>query len=289
MNTTTKNVQSALAGAGALAMLLGLILWTGNGGGPLRLLHMVLGGVLVLGLFALAAKAARRGAPTGAVVMTVALGLVVVVVGVVQKWLLLGGAHWVIQLLHVLTSIAAMASARRLLPALQQQRALPVLPRARPTIEEAAAEFLSKKRIAVTGVSRKPQDHGSNVVFRRLHQRGYAVFAVNPNADEVEGVRAFRDLASIPGGVDAVLIGTRPEHAMATMRECVELGVGLVWMHRGLGAGSVSNEATAWGRARGIRVIDGGCPLMFEPTADAAHKVMRCVLTMTGKVPRHVA
>jgi uncharacterized protein len=33
-------------------------------------------------------------------------------------------------------------------------------------------------------------------------------------------------------------------------------------------------------------VIDGGCPLMFEPTADGGHKVMRFVFTMTGKVPR---
>jgi len=33
-------------------------------------------------------------------------------------------------------------------------------------------------------------------------------------------------------------------------------------------------------------VIDGGCPLMFEPTADPGHKVMRFLFTMNGKVPR---
>jgi uncharacterized protein len=35
-------------------------------------------------------------------------------------------------------------------------------------------------------------------------------------------------------------------------------------------------------------VIDGGCPLMFDPTADLGHKAMRVVCTMTGKVPRNV-
>ena len=35
-----------------------------------------------------------------------------------------------------------------------------------------------------------------------------------------------------------------------------------------------------------IHVIDGGCPLMFDPVADPAHKVMRWVLTLTGKVPQ---
>ena len=100
------------------------------------------------------------------------------------------------------------------------------------TIKDAAAEFLSRERVAVTGVSRRPQTHASNAVYKRLRDRGYQVFAVNPNADEVEGDRAYRDVASIPGGVDAVMIGTRPDIADETMRECVKLGIEHVWMHR---------------------------------------------------------
>src|ERR671931_2724220 len=157
-----------------------------------------------------------------------------------------------------------------------------------PSIKDAAGEFLSNRRIAVTGVSRKPENRGSNVVYKRLRERGYEVFAVNPNADEVEGDRAYHDLRSIPGGVDAVVIGTRPETAEETMRECAELGIKHVWMHRSFGTGSVSDEATTYGRERGITVIDGGCPLMFDPCADPGHKAMRFVFTLTGKVPRKV-
>jgi len=69
-------------------------------------------------------------------------------------------------------------------------------------------------------VSRTPTTHGSNTVYRRLRERGYQVFAVNPNAGQVEGDRCYRDLASIPGGVEAVVIGTRPQIAEQTMREC---------------------------------------------------------------------
>jgi uncharacterized protein len=156
------------------------------------------------------------------------------------------------------------------------------------TVKEAASQFLARKRIAVTGVSRHPQGHGSNLVYQRLRDRGYQVYAINPNADEVEGDRCYHDLKSVPGGVEAVVIGTRPETALATMRECVELGIDDVWMHRAFGAGSVSDEATEYGRQHGVRVIDGGCPLMFDPTADGGHKIMRFVLTQTGKVPRRV-
>jgi predicted CoA-binding protein len=156
------------------------------------------------------------------------------------------------------------------------------------TIKEAATDFLSCRRIAVTGVSRTPEQHGGNIVYTRLKERGYQVFAVNPHADTIEGDRAYPDLTSIPGGVEAVVIATRPEQAEATVREAANLGMTKVWMHRSMGAGSVSPQAAALGRELGMVVIDGGCPLMFGPTADGGHKVMCALLKLTGKVPRRV-
>src|SRR4051812_27594329 len=150
-------------------------------------------------------------------------------------------------------------------------------------VKEAAAEFLAQHRVAVTGVSRTAKDHGSNTVYKRLRERGYEVFAVNPNAEQIEGDRCYPDLRSIPGGVEAVVIGTRPQIAESTMHECAELGIKHVWMHWGPGAGSVSDTATEYGREQGITVIDGGCPLMFGPTADLGHKMMR--LVFAGHVP----
>ena len=151
---------------------------------------------------------------------------------------------------------------------------------------EAASEFLAHKRVAVTGVSRHPKSHGSNTIYKRLRERGYDVFAVNPNANEVEGDRSYHGLRSIPGGVDAVVIATRPDFAEDTMRECADLGIKHVWMHHGAGGSSVSDAATDFGRLHGITVIDGGCPLMFGPTADFGHKVLRRVLA--SRVPKEV-
>ena len=153
-------------------------------------------------------------------------------------------------------------------------------------VKQAATEFLAQHRIAVTGVSRTPKDHGANVVYKRLRERGYETFPINPNADEVEGDHAFHDLKSVPGGIDGVVIATSPAHAETTMRECVDLGVDRVWMHRGPGAGSVSDEATAYGREHGVTVIDGGCPCMVGPTADTGHKIMH--FFGVGHMPKQV-
>ena len=120
-------------------------------------------------------------------------------------------------------------------------------------IKQAASEFLANKRIAVTGVSRNPKGHGANVVYQRLKDRGYEVVAINPNADRVEGDRCYPDLKSVPGDVEAVVIGTRPDIAETTMRECVDLGIEQVWMHRGPGAGASPSRDGVRARTRGYR------------------------------------
>lgn len=152
----------------------------------------------------------------------------------------------------------------------------------------ATSDFLAQKRIAVAGVSRQPATHGANSVYRRLKERGYEVFAVNPNADRVEGDRAYHDLRSIPGGVDAVVVATAPRHAESIVRECKELGITRVWMHGGPAEGSMSTAAVEYCRDNEITAIAGGCPLMFAPTSDFAHRCMRWVLEMRGVVPKGI-
>jgi len=156
-------------------------------------------------------------------------------------------------------------------------------------IADAAQDFLACRRIAVTGVSRTPENHGSNVVYRRLRERGYDVYAVNPNAESVEGDACYPTLSDIPDGVEAVVVGTRPARAEDTMKECIALGVTRVWMHRAFGGGSVDPAAAELGRTHGVTVIDGGCPCMFAPTADGGHRFIRAVCTLSGAVPRQVA
>ena len=145
------------------------------------------------------------------------------------------------------------------------------------------AAFLAGKRLAVAGVSRQ-SSAAANAIYRKLRSAGYEVLPVNPNATEVEGVRCYPTVTSIPGAIDGVVIATHPRAALGVVQHCAEKGVGQVWFHRSFGTGSVSDEAVKECRARGIACIVGGCPLMYvEP--DVAHRCVRWVLSLSGKAP----
>ena len=153
-----------------------------------------------------------------------------------------------------------------------------------PNIPSSVAEFLAGKRFAVAGVSRQPKQF-ANAIYRRLLDSGFEVLPVNPNAAEVEGVRCYPDLASIPGAIDGVVIASPPRTALNIVRQCGEKGVARVWLHRSFGAGSVSKEALRECEARGVDAIVGGCPLMYCEPVDAGHRCIRWWLRLFGKVP----
>jgi uncharacterized protein len=156
-----------------------------------------------------------------------------------------------------------------------------------PTLREAAEEFLAQPRIAVAGVSRDSRQP-ANLIYRRLRQTGHTVFAVNPNAEEAEGDRCYPDIASIPSGVDGVVVVTTPAAARDVVADCAAANVPRVWLHRGIGPGSTSDAAVDLCRERGIAVIPGGCPNMFGQTSDFGHRCMCGLLKLSGKIPRHV-
>ena len=152
------------------------------------------------------------------------------------------------------------------------------------SVPDSVADFLSAKRIAVAGVSRSGRA-ASNAIFRKLRDAGHEVVPINPAATEVEGVRCFPNLKSIPDPMDGVVIATHPRDSMELVRQCLDSGISRVWFHRSFGKGSVSPEAVQECRAQGIRCIVGGCPLMYCEPVDPAHRCMRWWLRWRRRVP----
>ncbi|HLZ27243.1 MAG TPA: hypothetical protein VKV73_07965 [Chloroflexota bacterium] len=94
--------------SGVLLLILGLLIWTEG----MRFLiqpHTLLGLVLVLSMWVLAAVSTRAGIPIGLAAGVAVTGLVVLVLGMTQGILLQGSLHWVIQVLHLLIGMGAVA------------------------------------------------------------------------------------------------------------------------------------------------------------------------------------
>ena len=154
-------------------------------------------------------------------------------------------------------------------------------------LRAAAEEFLEQQRIGVAGVSRDDKQP-ANLIYRRLRDTGHTVYAINPHAVEAEGDPCYPSVIAVPSRLDGVVVVTTPEVAQDVVEECAAAGVPRVWLHRGLGPGSTSEQAVNFCHEHGIEVIPGGCPNMFGATADPGHKCLCAMLQLVHKVPRTV-
>jgi predicted CoA-binding protein len=156
-----------------------------------------------------------------------------------------------------------------------------------PNLEAKVDDFLAQKRIAIAGVSRDDHHHpAGNLIYRRLKQSGHDVFAVNPHMQTFEGDRCYPNVQSIPGGVDGVVIITRPEVTEQIVRDCSAARVRRVWMHQSLAKGSsVSPEAVEYCHQHDITVIAGACPMMYGEGVDVGHTCMRWIMGVAGRLP----
>ncbi len=151
-------------------------------------------------------------------------------------------------------------------------------------LPEAIARFLQGKRLVVAGVSRS-STQPANAVFRKLRAAGFDVVPVNPNANELEGVKCYPDISSVPGSVDGLVIATHPSVAADLVRQAHSRGIRQIWFHRSFGAGSVSESALQVCSELGIAPIVGGCPLMYCQPVDVAHRCFRWWLSLRRRVP----
>ena len=133
-------------------------------------------------------------------------------------------------------------------------------------------DFLAQKRLAVVGVSHRPDDF-SRTLFHEFQERGYDVVPVNPTAGEIAGQRCFARVQDITPPVDGAFLMTAPSVTNAVVQDCADAGIKRVWMFRAGGKGSVSPVAVKFCESQGISVIPGECPFMFLPGVAWFHQL----------------
>src|SRR5664279_5645120 len=158
-------------------------------------------------------------------------------------------------LVHVQFATSISAEARARFEAREQVSAM-----------NAVRGMLAPRSVAVIGAGRKRGTIGGEV-FHNLMDGGFngPVYPVNPGAEVVQSVRAYKSILDIDGPVDLAVIVVPAKLTMQAARECAQKGVhGMVVITAGFGetgpAGKeMQRELLTIAREAGMRVIGPNC------------------------------
>lgn len=145
----------------------------------------------------------------------------------------------------------------------------------------AIDEFLSQRSLALVGVSRDGTTGFGNAVRKELLEKGYQLFIVHPEADQIADQPCAHTLAEVAPRVGGVVLVTPPQQTLKLVEEAAACGVRRIWMQQG----AESPEALELARQKGLSVVSGECILMFaEPTA-WFHRAHRWARATFGHLP----
>lgn len=145
-------------------------------------------------------------------------------------------------------------------------------------------DFISPRKIAVAGASRNPKKFGG-YVFNELKQKGFQLYPVNPNADEIQGEKCYKTIADLPEDVTRLLILT-PKNETANIAEAAaKRGIKMVWIQQT----AETPEALKILEDAGIPVIYKKCIMMFANPVKGGHAFHRFFVKAFGSYPRLVS
>ena len=106
------------------------------------------------------------------------------------------------------------------------------------------------KTVAVIGASSHRFKYGNKAV-RAFLQRGYTVYAINPNEQHVEGLPTYASVLDVPGPIDMATVYVQPDVGVGVMDQLAKKGVQEVWLNPGADSDEVVDRA----RALGLKTI----------------------------------
>ena len=139
--------------------------------------------------------------------------------------------------------------------------------------------FIGAEPIAVIGASDRRGNFGA-VIYRTLRDKGYSVYAVNPNVSTVAGDPSYGSVEGIPAEVSSAIIAVNPEVAESLIESLSTAGVKKVWFQRG----ADYRKAAARARDAGMETFEGRCILMHTDSVTGIHAVHRFLVRLASNL-----
>jgi acyl-CoA synthetase (NDP forming) len=136
------------------------------------------------------------------------------------------------------------------------------------------------KSVAIVGASSNPLAWGGTSFLRRLIKLGFdgSLYPVNPNDTEIQGLKTYPDISSLPETPDFVIIAIPAAAVPQVLEDCITIGVKNVhiftsgFAETGLEEGRVLDaEITEIIRRGGLRVVGPNCMGLWVPGSKLAY------------------
>lgn len=105
---------------------------------------------------------------------------------------------------------------------------------------------MSQGRVVIMGASADRTKYGNKAV-RAYTAQGWTVFPINPKADQIEGVKAYKSIRDVPPPIDRVTIYLPPAVALTVLEEIATVTPGEVFFNPGSDAPEVIERANVLG------------------------------------------
>jgi len=143
-------------------------------------------------------------------------------------------------------------------------------------------DFLANTEIAVVGASDNKKKFG-NIVLNKLKDNGYTVYPVNPRLTEVDGIKCYANIESLPETVCAAVFITKPEITeKITVQICEKKLINHLWFQEG----SESNYVIQVALSNNRNLIYGECIMMFLKSSGFPHNFHKLIKKSLGKYPK---
>lgn len=153
-------------------------------------------------------------------------------------------------------------------------------------MKNTITNFLNSKNIAIAGISRTKKTNIGNILLTELSKKGYNIFPINPNTNEIDGVKCYNKVNDLPAEVDSIIIATNQNLTNDIVYSVKNTNIKRVWMQKGSGKGSATPEAIKFCKENNIEYVYGICPMMAFGTG--GHKFHYWVRKTLGRLPEEL-
>lgn len=142
-------------------------------------------------------------------------------------------------------------------------------------------DFLKEKSFILYGVSKSKTKFG-NSILKYFILNNYKIFLVHPDIKNIEGVKCYESIQSIPDKVNAAIISLNPVNTLKVLIDIEEAGIKKVWIQQK----SESQEVYDFCKVNNISAIFGQCIFMFAEPMAVFHKFHRWINKLSGAYPQ---